>query len=192
MKKLITAGCIILLAACSSTNDFDADLDSKVSKPSSPNQASTPQPNSTAMPMPVNSQPVNSQLVTTPPATTTIQTQPVATAPGMNPPHGEPGHRCDIAVGAPLNSAPKTAAQTATGQNVVITPTPVKTATGMNPPHGQPGHRCDIAVGAPLNSAPSTTTQVTPVKPEETKAAGADQWKVDIKDKPVSKDSSRN
>jgi hypothetical protein len=28
------------------------------------------------------------------------------TAPGMNPPHGEPNHRCDIAVGAPLNSKP--------------------------------------------------------------------------------------
>ena len=25
---------------------------------------------------------------------------------GLNPPHGQPGHRCDIAVGAPLNSAP--------------------------------------------------------------------------------------
>ena len=25
---------------------------------------------------------------------------------GINPPHGQPGHRCDIAVGAPLNSAP--------------------------------------------------------------------------------------
>ncbi len=28
---------------------------------------------------------------------------PVTTAPGTNPPHGEPGHRCEIAVGAPLN-----------------------------------------------------------------------------------------
>ena len=27
-------------------------------------------------------------------------------APGMNPPHGQPGHRCDIAVGAPLDSPP--------------------------------------------------------------------------------------
>ena len=27
-------------------------------------------------------------------------------ASGMNPPHGQPGHRCDIAVGAPLNSKP--------------------------------------------------------------------------------------
>ena len=31
--------------------------------------------------------------------TTQPQTQ---TAPGMNPPHGQEGHRCDIAVGAPL------------------------------------------------------------------------------------------
>ena len=32
------------------------------------------------------------------------------TASGMNPPHGQPGHRCDIPVGQPLNSKP---AQTA-------------------------------------------------------------------------------
>lgn len=37
--------------------------------------------------------------------TTTIPA-PVATAKGMNPAHGQPGHRCDISVGAPLNSAP--------------------------------------------------------------------------------------
>ncbi len=31
-----------------------------------------------------------------------VQTQVAKTAPGMNPPHGQPGHRCEIAVGAPL------------------------------------------------------------------------------------------
>lgn len=36
--------------------------------------------------------------------------QPVKTLPGMNPPHGEPGHRCDITVGQPLNSKPNTPA----------------------------------------------------------------------------------
>jgi len=93
-------------------------------------------------------------------------------AQGMNPPHGEPGHRCDIAVGAPLNSEPAqsninatpannggqgflgsgdaqaTPAQPAGGQSQFVT-TP-----GMqgkpNPAHGQPGHRCDIQVGEPL------------------------------------------
>jgi len=83
---------------------------------------------------------------------------------GINPAHGQPGHRCDIAVGAPLNSAP-TQGQTTTQQpqtvqvnsgqqNVVTTTTvaPTKVAKGMNPAHGQPGHRCDIPVGAPLNS----------------------------------------
>lgn len=84
---------------------------------------------------------------------------------GLNPPHGQPGHRCDIAVGAPLNSAPAQQGQTvqvnqSQQQQVVTTTTaaPVKTAKGMNPPHGQPGHRCDIAVGAPLNSPVAQTT----------------------------------
>ena len=96
---------------------------------------------------------------------TSAQTQ---TAPGMNPPHGQPGHRCEIPVGAPLNSKP---AQQSQPQKVTptVTPKPVEqpvmnvnsksgsttivgstTPPGMNPPHGQEGHRCDIAVGAPL------------------------------------------
>jgi len=72
----------------------------------------------------------------------------------LNPQHGQPGHRCDIAVGAPLNSAPNTA-------NIQVAPPPT-TATvpattantanlKLNPKHGEPGHRCDIAVGAPLD-----------------------------------------
>jgi len=87
---------------------------------------------------------------------------------GLNPAHGLPGHRCDIAVGAPLNSAPTQQGQTVQvnpnqQQQVVTTTTvaPVKTAKGMNPPHGQPGHRCDIAVGAPLNSPVAKTTSGT-------------------------------
>jgi len=104
---------------------------------------------------------------------------PMATAPGMNPPHGQPGHRCDIPVGQPLNS--KSAGATPTTQNVnvngantiqidpnAVSPgkitldnngKQVKTAPGMNPPHGQPGHRCDIPVGQPLNSKPAPAPQ---------------------------------
>jgi len=108
-----------------------------------------------------------------PPASTQVAPQPVQqsttvapTAPGMNPPHGQPNHRCDIAVGAPLNSpkaaapaphnAPnpnsleKVAPKTAVSQPVQQSTTVAPTAPGMNPPHGQPGHRCEIAVGAPL------------------------------------------
>ena len=82
-------------------------------------------------------------------------------APGMNPAHGQPNHRCDIAVGAPLSSpSGKPAAQPIT--TPVQTPQPqqgapsilkapsTSTAVGMNPAHGQPGHKCDVAVGAPL------------------------------------------
>ncbi len=117
------------------------------------------------------------------PAQTTTQTvvpAPVATKAGMNPPHGQPGHRCDIAVGAPLNSpvkaqpktgsAPATITQQTMGTPVQSTTTtqtsgtpellksdaPVVTAPGMNPPHGQPGHQCGIPVGSPLPKATET------------------------------------
>lgn len=98
---------------------------------------------------------------------------------GLNPAHGQPGHRCDIAVGAPLNSAP-TQGQTVTAQpsqtvqvkpnqqNVVTTNTttaaPVKVAKGMNPSHGQPGHRCDIPVGSPLSTPVAKPVAATPAQ----------------------------
>lgn len=89
--------------------------------------------------------------------------------PALNPPHGQPHHRCEIAVGAPLNSASSTATAPANTQaqnpqpaqmpfvppavqQSVNNAPPTQTAPGMNPPHGQPNHRCDIAVGAPLPS----------------------------------------
>ncbi|KQR95408.1 hypothetical protein ASG01_06060 [Chryseobacterium sp. Leaf180] len=106
----------------------------------------------------------------------------MVTAQGMNPPHGQPGHRCDIPVGQPLNGAvpqPQTADtqnMTVPANNAVqIDPNSVspgkiavdqsgkqiKTAPGMNPPHGQPGHRCDIPVGQPLNSKPAAAATQT-------------------------------
>ena len=97
--------------------------------------------------------------------------QPSAKASGMNPAHGQPRHRCDIAVGAPLNSPPTVAkAKTITpsmgtvtaptsipAQEVKITnpiPTsmPATTAPGTNPPHGQPGHVCSTPAAEPLPS----------------------------------------
>ncbi|WP_298149773.1 hypothetical protein [Flavobacterium sp.] len=109
----------------------------------------------------------------------TVQATPTAapaqaTAPGMNPPHGQPGHRCDIAVGAPLNS-PKAAAAKPGVSTIQpgITMTPgkaVKTAPGMNPPHGEPGHRCDISVGAPLSSAPAKAATTTTAAPTQVPA----------------------
>ncbi len=107
--------------------------------------------------------------ITAPTVTTTSQPVVASNTAGLNPAHGQPGHRCDVAVGAPLSSAPATTAGTTqSSQKQVVTTTsspviasaPTVTAPGMNPAHGQPGHRCDIAVGAPLNSKPTTTPTV--------------------------------
>jgi hypothetical protein len=59
-------------------------------------------------PQPVQQSPVNitkSQSAAIP-QPTPVTAAPVATGAGLNPEHGKPGHRCDIAVGVPLNSAP--------------------------------------------------------------------------------------
>ncbi|TDS58226.1 hypothetical protein [Myroides indicus] len=93
----------------------------------------------------------------------------------LNPAHGQPGHRCDIPVGAPLdtpvhehdhNTQSQLPSQPSSGSNgsspfLVNDQAKSKlqnsggsagtTASGkVNPPHGQPGHRCDIPVGQPL------------------------------------------
>lgn len=79
---------------------------------------------------------------------------------GVNPAHGQPNHRCDIAVGAPLNTAigGGTSAQPNSLQPAQNVTAKTITAKGMNPPHGEKNHRCDIAVGAPLNSKPAVST----------------------------------
>ncbi len=92
-------------------------------------------------------------------------------ASGMNPEHGQPGHRCDIPVGSPLNSTaqkpaqneistmvvPPSSAQNAAEQNLkgLEKPeaVPAQQNSGgkrLNPAHGQPGHDCAVAVGDPL------------------------------------------
>lgn len=77
-------------------------------------------------------------------------------APKLNPAHGLPGHRCDLAVGAPL-PATGSAAPAQAPQNMNMNEGPRQPASAapsggvkLNPAHGMPGHRCDIQVGAPL------------------------------------------
>lgn len=86
----------------------------------------------------------------------------------LNPAHGEPGHDCAIAVGAPLNDGSASAnpmfqskpeeVQNTQQPQIQQQNSPVQmqspqgsTAKGLNPAHGQPGHDCSVAVGAPLN-----------------------------------------
>ena len=113
---------------------------------------------------------------------TAVTTPQVKSGAGLNPAHGQPGHRCELPVGAPLDSKPVSTQSPSVNvqpvnnnpSNVTINSAPpsapvinqpstlTTVGAGMNPAHGQPGHRCDIPVGAPLNSKPTTTAQVIP------------------------------
>jgi len=101
----------------------------------------------------------------------------------LNPAHGLPGHQCEIAVGAPLDSKP-TAPNPAqiqptisANQIVPITnasPVAQNVAAGMNFDHSQPNHRCDNGVGDPLNCKPTvTTTSTSNIKPAATSSVVA-------------------
>jgi hypothetical protein len=171
MNKIITGACIIVICCFCACANNEQDQESNLTNTDS-SKAVIITPNSQKMVNPGTTVPVSGQAVTTPLPQPVVNQAPLTiTAPGMNPAHGQPNHRCDIAVGAPLNSpVAKPVNQTANTPVVPSIATPVQTTTqietpaGMNPPHGKPGHRCDIAVGAPLNSPvtkPATQT-ITP------------------------------
>lgn len=77
------------------------------------------------------------------------------TTASLNPAHGQPGHRCDIPVGADLNQASGNVQmqQSTNTANPNVSPVRVNSSTetpAKNPPHGQPGHDCTKPVGADL------------------------------------------
>ena len=157
MKKIYLVILTLTLISCQKKNEtpetLSPDLASYEQKSASDSSNVTSAQNSAPITM-NNSAPVAPQ------SNTVSVNQPQPTAPGMNPPHGQPNHRCDIPVGAPLNSkkAEATTVKSTDIQTSTTTPIAVpqnnagstSVAAGMNPAHGQPGHRCDIPVGAPL------------------------------------------
>lgn len=149
----------MLSVACNNSSKSDPEFDY--------NQINKVDTAKNASPLLVPENKTESGIVPTAVTTNAITTN---TSTGINPPHGQPGHRCDIGEGAPLNNKPAaTPVQQAPPQivttNKTVTTNNPTTQAGINPAHGEPGHRCDIAVGAPLNSKPSTTAATTPITP---------------------------
>jgi hypothetical protein len=155
-SRILIAAFVLSFAACSEKGNNNSSETATINDISA---------GSDAVQLPATADQTGVSTTSEPALSQDIADQPAAaTATGMNPPHGQPGHRCDISVGAPLNSAPSSAstptnsAPISTSAEVMSTPAPAPislpapsaTTPGMNPPHGQPGHDCAIAVGAPL------------------------------------------
>jgi len=150
----------ILLVSCKKEEETTSETPNNTPKEIIlPRVQAIPSQTYTQQPVTQNVNPVQNQTATQNGQANTPN--PVVTKPGMNPPHGQAGHRCDIAVGAPLNSPinkqPKPGIATTQPVMTSSTVTPAQTTTettvtapGMNPPHGQAGHDCTVAVGAPL------------------------------------------
>lgn len=137
MKQILSFALIAALAAC---NNSEGEGNVQLQQ--------------TAQPLPVAASAVANPSDTN--KVSTIPTTQQATA-ALNPAHGMPGHRCDIAVGAPLNSPPNAGGAAPIQMQApqqqaapVMQQAPANAAVRLNPPHGQPGHDCSIEVGKPL------------------------------------------
>lgn len=165
MNKLISSVAVFGLIALSSCGGNNTpEIDKSIIPPADSNQAIIAPAGMT--PDAQSATPGVTQAVPSPQVVNAAQTisadqaSKAMPAAGLNPAHGQPGHRCDISVGAPLNSAPaavsKPAVQTVASPAVTAAPAPATPAmpvdpnAKLNPPHGQPGHDCAVAVGAPL------------------------------------------
>ncbi|UPT69779.1 MAG: hypothetical protein M0D53_11540 [Flavobacterium sp. JAD_PAG50586_2] len=175
MKSKLTLCSLLALSIAFTSCKNEAEAETESATTSTTPQQPLIVPRVQAIPSENYVQP--NQQVTMPQMPTTTQMAPPSpaapTKAGMNPPHGQPGHRCDIAVGAPLNSpatkattaapvpgkatyttttipTPTSTAQPSGTPALLSTDAPAATAPGMNPPHGQPGHVCGTPVGSPL------------------------------------------
>jgi len=137
MKNILLVACIMSLFFISACNEQGVDYDTTLPV-AQPSFVDTTNTNATVQQM-------------TPPVSTPSNVAKNNLA--LNPEHGQPGHRCDIAVGAPLNAPAQQAQPTARpaqpAPNVLMN---TNGAVTLNPPHGQPGHDCAIPVGQPLKS----------------------------------------
>ena len=118
--------------------------------------------------------------------TTPAQTTPTGEKPALNPAHGEPYHRCDIAVGAPLDG-PATQqgdspTQQSTGPKSFFKTVQSENATTATSQPAQPTPAATTTV-TPSNqvktTAPAATTANTP-KPKNNPAHGQPHHRCDI------------
>lgn len=100
----------------------------------------------------------------------------------LNPPHGEPFHRCDIPVGAPLNSAPTNTARQTTSNTVTTTAPQVTTSTSStaNNPMAPTLENANRLNSGQTRTTTQTTTNNTGPKPRLNPAHGQPWHRCDI------------
>lgn len=107
--------------------------------------------------------PATSEVGTFAPANDMAMEGEATTSGRLNPAHGEPGHRCEIPVGAPLDASaqasdavtmpppPGSVVPPPSGPLMAPVASPAAGGPGrLNPAHGEPGHDCAVPVGSLL------------------------------------------
>ena len=97
-----------------------------------------------------------------------------AVAEGLNPEHGMPGHRCEIAVGAPLSSAPAPGSTPDAGSNsMTITPGQIQGSSTISmPATAEPAAQQPKSIMSAPASATSPAAGTPAAAPTGSVAAG--------------------
>jgi len=118
MKQIFLGAFIVAVTALSACTDDSRPADDAAAKAAAdsaaaPAMLAQPSTTPTTQPGAVNANPATGSTAATTPAEG-----------ALNPPHGQPNHRCDIPVGAPLNSPPgaNTTPMPSSGTPIQVTP----------------------------------------------------------------------
>lgn len=163
MKRSLLSLTIIAglgLAACSGNDKPEKDTSIMPATGASSINTAPVVAGDTTLPVQFSTGAVDQKVINSSQTISASQAATVAPTAGLNPAHGQPGHRCEIAVGAPLNSAPTATTATPQVQTInapVAAPANIPAMGGngtarLNPAHGEPGHDCAVQVGAPLKN----------------------------------------
>ena len=129
LYPILTATFIIAVASCQSDKESDEAANSSEATEQPAGEMTAPAPIESENPFGSDQQPLQIQPLDDATAATGRSGSSQA---GMNPEHGQPGHRCDIPVGAPLDSPPQ--AQDAGGPQV----TPIELSPDGSVPQTAP------------------------------------------------------
>lgn len=162
---LITVFALFTMISCSPSRQDSGQTQEVPKLPSNQEQSA---PANTETVQPVENETIES------PATEQNNTEVM-----LNPPHGEPFHRCDIPVGAPLNSAPANTTRQTTS-NPVQTATPQSTSPAPSTANNPTAPTIENAMRMNPSQTQSTTQANSGTKPRLNPPHGQPWHRCDI------------
>ncbi len=159
MKRLIPFACLIAVLGFFACTDKKKAETTQIPAPAVSSPAPSASENTSAQPA---ASTIAAPATGTAAAPVTVQATGPASGEALNPAHGQPGHRCEIPVGAPLSSAPPQTAASASPSQPATLPTPQQGSTTQKVELQQSPPSSGNANTNMVSPTPAASTTVAP------------------------------